>query len=829
MTYKTKILFFILASIISLNTLAQRTYFSGGYSYSVFICNDKTVLSWGDNYYGQLGRQGNNSTPGKVANVKNIVSIDAGLGGFCCALTAEGNILSWGHNFYGELGIGESCPGICQQTEADTVLGGETGTKYLENVAAIAVGQMHAYALLKTGEVVAWGNNEYGQLGNGTNLSQQAPVYVKNSNNTNLTNITMIAAGGNHGYALSADGYVYAWGDNQANQLGCGDFDSHNIPQPVVDNKGIKISNIERIDGGMYFGLMLTSNKMVYGVGAFKGTHLDKSGIHYKTTTYAQYISGGETPSYYLENVENISAGFSHAMAIVNENNAKYVVSWGDNLFNDLFQSSGGQLGNGNFTIKQSFTPVYMKTSAMTKINNAVKISAGCGISFIETFDENNRQNKVLVCGSNTENQLGFGDNADRYYPTELKDICVPYCGAYALGKDKTLCTPIYYEIQTPFSNSSFSINWFKNNKLIDTTDSYTITSTGTYRLHVSDKTGDCPDINSTITITEQPIDFIPLPSSFCNSEITFKVIGDGIFNWYNAYNGYKISSGKTISTSKYFCEEIQTDSIYQIWIEHENHCQPIALQSLKKCNCDISTPPEIDTAVCYNKENIITNGDSIVWYSDELLQNPISLNSLIIEPDYIDDYQYFITQIKDNCESKSSLAKISLINCAPWYNVSGTVIDELGKSIENATIYLYCDDQEEAVDSCLTNKSGEFSLITHKCIGKLLAKSPNAQYSDTWAGNKTTKYTAYGFTIDADIKHVTIAYSTNKTDICSTNPATLWEYGEKAVICNLNGSVIDSFRIDNKEFAYLNKYHKPILVVIIRENGTKRNFILME
>ncbi len=833
MTSTNKICTAILASIFALNCIAQRTYFSGGYGYSVYICNTKTVQSWGDNYYGQLGRTTeaeNERTPGAIPSLENIVSIDAGFGAISCALTANGTILTWGQNLYGELGQGVTCPNICNTATAGPVLGGETGTEILENVVAISVGQMHVYALLTSGEVVAWGNNDYGQLGDGTTTSHNTPVYVKLNETTRLSNITMIAAGGSHGYALTADGTVYAWGDNQANQLGCGDSENHNYPQLVVDKNKNPLKNIKEIDGGRQFGLMLHSNKMVYGVGAYKGTHIDKDGIHYRTMNYAEYVTGGETPTYYLENVEAISAGFSHAMAIVDDNGLNQVVAWGDNRFDDLFQTTGGQIGNGNTSLAQFYAPVYMKTSASKNITGVVRISAGCGVSYIETYNESVNENKFYVCGCNSVGQLGLGDNIDRYYLTTIKNICEPYCGAYSLGKDKTLCTPIFYDIETPFSTTQFNIKWFKDDILTDnTTNTYNVTEPGTYRIQITDISGDCPDIESDITITSQAPDFSPLYTSFCGSEIEFKVAGDSAINWYNAQNGYKIGSGNTITTSKYFCEEIIADSVYQIWVEHENVCQPIPMRSIKKCACSVPAPPSIDTAFCYNRENAITiDGDSIVWYADENLQKPILLgNTISLYDKKIDTVTLYTTSIINNCESNASPTTIFKYYCTPWYSISGTVVDDSNTPIKNAKVLLYCN-EEKATDSCRTNEKGEFSLITHYCIGQILVESPLPSYHDTWAGNTILKDYAYDFEIDATIKHLTITMCPTSTNIENISPNTIWENGLRATIHTIEGQKIASFPIESKPFSILRQYPKPIYVIVSDADGNKYNFLLI-
>lgn len=419
----------VLWLVFSTSCIAQQYVFSGGYGYSMYLCNTNTVQSWGDNSYGQLARTNSDNSylrPYTIQNLSNIISVDAGLGSFCCALTADGYVLSWGHNFYGELGIGASCPGICEAFTPDTVLGGETGTKFLEHVTAISVGQTHAYALLESGEVVAWGNNYYGQLGNGTLVSETTPVYVKANENERLSNIALISSGGNHGFALTNDGEALAWGDNQADQLGCGNSNNQEYPVPVIDKSGNPLTNIQSIDAGLFFGLLLNSEGFVYGTGAYKGTHNDQSGIHYKTTNYAERMLGGETPNYYLENVCAISAGFSHALAITTEKGKKYVVSWGDNRFPNLYQTSGGQLGNNSQT-KQVYAPVYMKNTSSERVQNAEKINAGCGVSYISTFNDFNQEVQFFVCGCNSDGQLGFGDRIDRFSATKLSNVGTLY------------------------------------------------------------------------------------------------------------------------------------------------------------------------------------------------------------------------------------------------------------------------------------------------------------------------------------------------------------------------------------------------------------------
>src|SRR5690606_25568531 len=70
------------------------------------------------------------------------------------------------------------------------------------------------------GSIFTWGNNEYGQLGDGTTTDRSSPVAVSMSGVLNGKNITQVSAGGEHTIALSIDGSIFAWGNNEYGQLG---------------------------------------------------------------------------------------------------------------------------------------------------------------------------------------------------------------------------------------------------------------------------------------------------------------------------------------------------------------------------------------------------------------------------------------------------------------------------------------------------------------------------------------------------------------------------------------------------------------------------------
>ena len=193
---------------------------AAAYSHSCAVLTSGAVKCWGDNYYGQLGNgkiHTRSTTPVSVSGISTAKSVAVGEN-FSCALLTSGAVKCWGVGAYGQLGNGKN---LLSSTPV-MVSGINTAT-------ALAAGQVHSCAVLKGGTVKCWGYNYYGELGNGTTGGESlTPITVLGINTA-----TAVRGGYFHSCAMIDGGGVLCWGNNESGELGDGTTSDSNTPVAV--------------------------------------------------------------------------------------------------------------------------------------------------------------------------------------------------------------------------------------------------------------------------------------------------------------------------------------------------------------------------------------------------------------------------------------------------------------------------------------------------------------------------------------------------------------------------------------------------------------------
>ncbi|MEV5574795.1 Ig-like domain repeat protein [Spirillospora sp. NPDC052269] len=233
------------------------TQVAAGGDHSLALTSDGRVLAWGRNTSGQLGDGSSTSriTPVFVRLPRGVTVAHVAGGNYhSLALTSDGRVLAWGDNMFGELGDGS---GVGHVIPSFVPLpAGITAS-------AIDAGRnSQSFAVTPDGRLLAWGRNDLGQLGDGTTKNRTTPVWAGVPTDES---VTQIAAGDDHTLGLTTEGHVLVWGANKSGQLGPGPADIQKIP---IENDMPTGVTFTQVAAGSSHSLALTSDGRVLAWGA---------------------------------------------------------------------------------------------------------------------------------------------------------------------------------------------------------------------------------------------------------------------------------------------------------------------------------------------------------------------------------------------------------------------------------------------------------------------------------------------------------------------------------------------------------------------------------
>lgn len=414
---------------------------AAGTVHSLALRADGTVWGWGSGTYGQSGGNPLSSYPVRISGLSGAVAIAAG-DLHSLALTADGSVWGWGNNGGGQLGdatttshgpadpvpvLGLTDVAAIAAGYADSMAVKRDGTVWVwgltsrskvpvqvsgiaDAVSIATSGPSTAaffFVLRSDGSALAWGDNRFGQLGNGTPVSRAMPKRV-----AGLTGIKQVAARDLSLLAVKQDGSVWGWGANDFGQTG----DQTIVSPRAIPVQAIGLTQAVAAAPGANHSLVLRQDGTVVSWGLN-----ELAVLGYATgqlSLVPQTIPG-------LANIVKVTAALRHSLAVRNDGS---LWVWGTGLY--------GEIGDGTAqTGRQS--PIQVPG-----LTGVVDAAVGDDSSLALTSDGN-----VWAWGSNTYNQLGDGTTNDRLSPVQVPGlsgitaVSINFHAGLALKNDGTVWT----------------------------------------------------------------------------------------------------------------------------------------------------------------------------------------------------------------------------------------------------------------------------------------------------------------------------------------------------------------------------------------------------
>ncbi|MGV3658774.1 MAG: choice-of-anchor D domain-containing protein [Prosthecobacter sp.] len=387
-------------------------YHGGSGNDLVLVWRRNRVLGWGANNVGQLGdgtsTQRNLPVPVNSTGVlagKTVLELVTG-NGQSLALCSDGTVAAWGHNNYGQLGdnsVSTRNAPVAVNTTAD--VSALSGKR----VVSVAAGYQHCLALCSDGTVAAWGDNASGQLGDNTTAQRLVPTAVNVASGVSALfgkTVVAVAAGSYHSMALCSDGTVAAWGNNTHGGIGDGTVTQRNAPVAVHMAPGSALFGkvVVAVAAGSWHNLALASD----GTLAAWGLNSDGQcgipiGSSFSIPTAVSTAQGDS--ALFGRTATAIAGGDAHSVVLCSDG---VVATFGHNNF--------GQLGDNSTTARR--TPVAMSAAEGVSAlfgRTAVAVGAAYYNSMALCSD-----GSIIACGINQEGQVGDNSTIQRTVPATV-------------------------------------------------------------------------------------------------------------------------------------------------------------------------------------------------------------------------------------------------------------------------------------------------------------------------------------------------------------------------------------------------------------------------
>jgi alpha-tubulin suppressor-like RCC1 family protein len=311
----------------------------------------------------------------------------------------SGSLFVWGDNAYGELGDGTNTQQLSRKNLSFT------------NNTQVAAGKQFSLLLQSDGSIWTWGRDDVGQLGNGQTTTSTTTYRTRAKMGT-ANDWRFVAAGSTHALAIKYDGSLWGWGDNSKGQLGI-------TGNPIKSPTRIGSRNDwVQVAGGTSFTVALAADGTIWTTGDNTNNQLGRTGT---TTTLGQVVTGDSTNLF-----TQISAGASHVLALEDDGS---VYGWG---LNDKYQLTS------KVTTASQATPLSLSGGPYRKI------SAGAVDSVAIRWD-----GVLIGWGNNAAGELCIpNDTSQKKTPTTMSSAST--LGQYvAAGNQVTMLLDANGTLQT--------------------------------------------------------------------------------------------------------------------------------------------------------------------------------------------------------------------------------------------------------------------------------------------------------------------------------------------------------------------------------------------
>jgi len=414
-------------------------HISTGEGHSMAIRSDGSLWGWGQNNYGQLGDGTRTNRLNPVKIMEDVVEVAVG-GLHTLAIRSDGTLWGWGSNWYGQL----TADGISAHVNPIRLLDDATDTQtdtirnaQIERIpVSVAAGNQTGFVIGQNGNLFAWGDNSYGQLGFISSkcdslVSEMAWItgymdsFVSEMTWVMGEVISVATSGSGHTMVITEDGRLWGWGRNDYGQIGDGTVMDRNAPTYIMsDVAAVAVSSCllkgttmaiktdgslwgwgNNSEGRLTGGTEIAQRRPVHimddvaavSIGASAVVTLSGRVMRRGTEVLAirtdgslwRWGFGQSLPAHIMDNIVAISAGGSHSMAI---DTSGVLWGWGGNFH--------GELGDG--TTISSNTPIRI-------MDDVVAVSAGWSHTAAIQSD-----GSLWLWGNNAGGQIGSGAQPNR-------------------------------------------------------------------------------------------------------------------------------------------------------------------------------------------------------------------------------------------------------------------------------------------------------------------------------------------------------------------------------------------------------------------------------